>query len=53
LQITLDFRYAEFPRRAVPGLVLGHPVPVACLEDLVRGMVRALGAPERRPSKRA
>jgi hypothetical protein len=53
LQITVNSRYAAFPRRAVPGQVLGHELPVACLEDLVRGKVWALADPARRPSKRA
>ena len=53
LQITVNSRDAAFPARAVPGRVLGHEVPVACLEDLVRGKLWALSDPARRPSKRA
>lgn len=53
LQVTVNSRYATFPQRAVPGRVLGHELPVACLEDLVRGKVWALTDPARRPSKRA
>jgi len=53
IQITVDSRYAAFPARAVPGKVLGFDVPVACLEDLVRGKLWAVTDPTRRASKRA
>jgi len=53
LQITLDFRYARFPARAVAGRVFGIDVPVACLEDLVQGKLWALADDQRRASKRA
>jgi len=52
LQITVNSRYAAFPGRAVPGMVLGHELPVACLEDLVQGKLWAATDPERRASKR-
>jgi hypothetical protein len=53
LQITVNSRYAAFPGRAVPGKVLGHELPVACLEDLVQGKLWAATDPARRASKRA
>lgn len=53
LQITVNSRYAAFPGRAVPGKVLGHELPVACLEDLVLGKLWAAMDPSRRASKRA
>lgn len=53
LQITVNSRYSGFPERAVPGKVLGHEMPVACLEDLVQGKLWAATDAERRPIKRA
>ena len=53
LQITVNSRYAAFPARAVAGKVLGHEMPVACLEDLVQGKLWAATDPARRASKRA
>ena len=53
LQITINSRYAAFPTRAIPGRVLGHEMPVACLDDLVQGKLWAVMDPARRASKRA
>jgi hypothetical protein len=33
LQITINSRYAGFPARAVPGVLFGQSMPVACLAD--------------------
>lgn len=52
LQVTVNARYAAFPGRAVPGKVLRFDLPVACLEDLLRGKLWAATDPARRPSKR-
>ncbi len=53
IQVTLDERYREFPSRAVMGEVFDVRLPVASLEDLVRGKLWALADPERRASKKA
>ncbi len=52
IQVTVNSRYAEFPRRAVEAELFGVRLPVAALEDLVQGKLWALQDPERRPSKR-
>ena len=52
-QITVNSRYSGFAARAVPGRVLGHEVPVACLEDLVQGKLWAAADSTQRPTKRA
>jgi hypothetical protein len=52
VQIQTDPRYSDFVRRAQPGSVLGMAMPVANLEDVLRGKVWALQDPERRGSKR-
>jgi hypothetical protein len=54
LSVELVFgpRYQDFPNRAVPANVLGVPVKVAAIEDLIRSKVWAYNDPERRPAKR-
>jgi hypothetical protein len=52
IQFTTDERYQAFPSRSIEGRVLGVPVKVACLEDIVRGKLWAYGDPRRRLSKR-
>jgi len=51
-QVQTDPRYAEFVDRAAPREVLGLLLPVARLEDVMRGKVWAVQDPSRRPSKR-
>jgi hypothetical protein len=52
VQFQVDPRYQEFPARAEVREVLGHQLPVARLEDVVRGKVWAASDPSRRASKR-
>ena len=52
IQLQTDPRYQEFPARAELRDVLGHRLPVAQLEDVLRGKVWAAGDPTRRASKR-
>jgi hypothetical protein len=52
VQIQLDPRYTAFLSRATERDVLGVRLPVACLEDLIRGKVWAASDPQRRSSKR-
>jgi hypothetical protein len=52
IQFTTDLRYQEFLASATPADVLGQRVPVASLENLVRGKVWAWSDQERRLSKR-
>lgn len=52
VQLQTDARYAEFVGRASVKDVLGLPLPVADIEDVLRGKVWAASDPERRPSKR-
>jgi len=52
IQIQTDPRYGDFPRRAERRTVLGLELPVASLEDVVRGKVWAAQDPSRRTSKR-
>ena len=51
-QIQTDPRYASFVGRAERRDVLGHTLPVASLEDVLKGKVWAVTDPTRRPSKR-
>ncbi len=51
-QIQTDPRYAAFVSRAESRPVLGLALPVAAVEDVLRGKVWAALDPERRPSKR-
>jgi hypothetical protein len=52
VQIQTDPRYSDFPDRAQRQIVLGVELPVASLEDTLRGKVWAALDPERRASKR-
>ncbi len=52
VQIQTDSRYTDFPARAQRQLILGIELPVAALEDTLRGKVWAALDPERRASKR-
>lgn len=52
LQLTTDFRYQDFPERAERKEVLGVTVPVAALEDIIRGKVWAWEDRDRRLTKR-
>lgn len=51
VQIQLDPRYGDFVRRAAVRDVLGVPLAVAALDDLIQGKVWAASDPTRRPSK--
>jgi hypothetical protein len=52
VQFTREPRYQSFTERAVLRPVFGRDLPVAALEDLVRGKVWAWGDATRRPTKR-
>jgi hypothetical protein len=52
IQIQTDPRYSEFPSRAEERELLGVILPVAQIEDVLKGKVWAVSDPERRPSKR-
>ena len=52
IQIQLDPRYAGFLERAATRQVLGFSVPVAAIDDLLRGKVWAVQDPAPRGSKR-
>ena len=52
VQIQTDARYAGFVDRATIREVLGYRLPVACVEDVLRGKVWAVMDDTRRPSKR-
>ncbi len=52
IQLTLDARYQEFVKNAGRQSVLGLQVPVASLNDVIRGKVWAWTDENRRPSKR-
>jgi hypothetical protein len=52
LQFTLDPRYQSFLPRAVVKMVLGIPVRVASLDDVVQGKLWAWSDPQRRLTKR-
>lgn len=52
VQIQTDVRYTDFPARASVREVLGRPLRVAALEDVLQGKVWAALDPERRSSKR-
>lgn len=52
IQFQVDPRYQDFPARAEMRDVLGHRLPVARLEDVLRGKVWAASDPTRRASKR-
>ncbi len=52
LQITINSRYKDFPKRAVTGKVFDISMPVAAVEDVVQGKLWALQDEKLRPSKR-
>ena len=52
VQFQTDPRYAEFVERASLRVVLGKTLPVANIEDVLRGKVWAAQDPDRRGSKR-
>jgi hypothetical protein len=52
IQLQTDPRYAAFVERAAPREVLGLTLPVAALEDVLRGKVWAVQDPTRWPSRR-
>jgi hypothetical protein len=52
IQLQVDPRYEDFPARAEMRTVLGHRLPVAKLEDVLRGKVWAVSDSKRRASKR-
>jgi hypothetical protein len=52
VQIQTDPRYFDFVERAMPREVLGRTLPVAAVEDVLRGKIWALQDAGRRPSKR-
>jgi hypothetical protein len=52
IQFQVDPRYDEFPAHAEVRDVLGHRLPVARLEDVLRGKVWAASDSSRRASKR-
>jgi hypothetical protein len=52
VQVQLDNRYQAFLDRATQQMVLGTPMPVASVDDLLRGKVWAYQDDTRRGSKR-
>ena len=52
IQIQTDQRYQEFFKGAELKDVLGYKIPVACIEDVLRGKTWAASDEKRRPSKR-
>jgi hypothetical protein len=52
IQFTRDARYAMFPARAEIREILGHPLRVASLADLIQAKTWAWSDPQRRLSKR-
>jgi hypothetical protein len=52
VQMQTDPRYFQFPERSSVREVLGLPLPVAAVEDVLDGKIWAVQDPERRPSKR-
>jgi len=52
VQIQTDPRYFDFINRARRREVLGKELPVAAIEDILRGKIWAASDPQRRPSKR-
>ena len=52
VQIQTDRRYSSFVERAVMQTVLGIPLSVASVEDVLQGKIWAALDPERRASKR-
>lgn len=52
IQLQTDPRYQEFLPRAEPRTVLGYPLKVAAVEDVLQGKLWAFQDQSRRPSKR-
>ena len=52
IQIQTDPRYQPFIQRATRRDVLGYEIPVAAIEDVLQGKIRAAIDETRRPSKR-
>jgi hypothetical protein len=52
VQIQTDARYFTFPHRSATRDVLGMPLPVAAIEDVLDGKIWAAQDPGRRGSKR-
>jgi len=52
VQIQTDPRYLDFPSRSAEQEVLGLRLPVAAIEDVLKGKIWAAQDPERRASKR-
>lgn len=52
VHVLTETRYAEFVERAVPRALLGLTLPVAALEDVLRGKLWALEDPVRSPVQR-
>ena len=52
LQLRTDPRYADYVARSTVRDVLGLPLPVADIADVLEGKVWAASAPDRGPSKR-
>ena len=52
IQLSTEDFYRDFPSRAVPADVHGILMRVACLEDTLRGKIRAWSDADRRQSKR-
>jgi hypothetical protein len=52
IQLQTDLRYQEFIGRSAKKQVLGYKLPVASIEDVLRGKIWAVEDATRRPSKR-
>ncbi|MGD0078346.1 MAG: nucleotidyl transferase AbiEii/AbiGii toxin family protein [Sedimentisphaerales bacterium] len=52
IQLSTEDFYRDFPSRAVAADVNGILLRVACLEDTLKGKIKACSEPERRQSKR-
>src|SRR5438094_2954185 len=52
IQLTTDPRYQEFLNGTAIREVLGEPVPIASLADVIRGKIWAWSDEKRRPTKR-
>ena len=52
IQLSTEDFYRDYPSRAVPGDVHGILMRVACLDDTLKGKIKAWQDPERRQSKR-
>lgn len=52
IQLQTDPRYQKFIERAVTKDIMGYKLPVACIEDILKGKIWAFQDEQRRPSKR-